>query len=283
MMFRGIKTSLNFTIKPKIYFFDNVTIDFCKNTWFEANLSAVLGAILSNLQDDLNTVALINFSEKVEDILTRNNFLNHFGGSGDARNSGGTVVPYKKFGSVDTRSFEHYLRKDLFGNPSLSSIKEGLTKKVQESILEVFMNAQTHGNCKSIFSCGQLFPQKNRLDFTIVNMGTTIKRNVSDFTDDPSLSSIDAIEWAIVESNTTRKGAIPGGLGLSTLTSFIELNGGTIQIISDDGYYLRKTSSIYRKKKLNHLFDGTIVNIEFDINDATWYSVPIRKLREERV
>ena len=226
---------------------------------------------MSDAQDELNTVRLANLSEDVKDILCRNNFLSHFGGSdpdGDER--GGTIVPYTKFDNGDTRGFMGYLEKNLFGNPSLSELPDGLSKKIQESILEIFMNAQTHGKCKSIFSCGQLFPQKNRLDFTIVNTGTTIKQNVLDFTGDRSLDSIQAIEWAVQESNTTRKDKIPGGLGLSTLMSFLELNNGKIQVVSDDGYWA-KISNRHRWEKFSQPFGGTIVNIEFDIDNTKCY------------
>ena len=79
-----------------------------------------------------------------------------------------------------------------------------LKKKVRECMLEIFINAQAHGDTKNIFSCGQLYPQKGKIDFSIVNLGSTIQKNVSHYRQ-LEISSIEAIEWAIQEGNTTRR------------------------------------------------------------------------------
>ena len=45
----------------------------------------------------------------------------------------------------------------------------------------------------------------------------------------------EAIEWATRANNTTKRGDVPGGLGLKLLCEFIDLNGGSLQIVSDGG------------------------------------------------
>ncbi len=271
--FNGYEKLISFFNETKDLFFEHVVVDFQENNWFEANLSAALGAILSNMQDRLNTIHLENLPDKIKEIFQKNKFLSYFGEIENVYDSYSTTIPYAKFDKANLKGFENYLEEHLFKNTSLPFMSARLTKKMKESILEIFINAETHGNCKSVFSCGQLFPQKGHLDFTVVDVGTTIRRNVSDFQNKPSLGSVDAINWAVQESNTTRQGKIPGGLGLSTLLSFIELNKGKVQIVSDDGYWA-KIPNGYIKKKLSSSFDGTIVNIEFNTNDANSYILP---------
>ena len=83
-----------------------------------------------------------------------------------------------------------------------------------------------------------------------------------------SLSSIQAIKWAIKDGNTT-KTDVSGGLGLSLLTEFIKLNGGKFQIISDDGFYeVGETEQSYT---LDAPFPGTVVNMEFRTDDVRSY------------
>lgn len=74
----------------------------------------------------------------------------------------------------------------------------------------------------------------------------------------------------MVKGNTTKTGVTSGGLGLSVIFEFIKLNRGKIQIISSDGFYEFKNGNVV-KGKLNSIFDGTIVNIKFNLNDSNHY------------
>ena len=81
--------------------------------------------------------------------------------------------------------------------------------------------------------------QKKRLDFTIVDLGRTIKSNVKEYVN-KEVSGKDALKWAVTEGNTTKHGEIPGGLGLSMIREFLKKNDGKIQIVSEDGYWEQK-------------------------------------------
>ena len=59
-------------------------------------------------------------------------------------------------------------------------------------------------------------------------------------------------------------------MGFSTLLLFIKLNGGKVQIILGDGYWDSDKSEPY-KKIFDNYFDGTVVNIEFNLNDESSY------------
>ncbi len=269
--FLGYEQLLDLYSKTKNLMLDEIDIDFSDCIWFEANLSAVLGAIITKLQNAINSVAVSKLPLNIESILSRNSFLSNFGGW-YVSDIWGTTIPYKKFRKDDHKVFLKYLSDKLFSIHDLPKMSPLLKKKVTENMLEVFMNAQTHGNTKNIFSCGQFYPKKGKVDFSIVNLGSTIQKNVSHYSRhrQSKISSFEAIEWAIQEGNTTRSYQIPGGMGLSTLLSFIKLNKGRVQIISGDGYWDNSQSGSYKNLFANY-FDGTIVNIEFNVNDKNSY------------
>jgi len=105
--------------------------------------------------------------------------------------------------------------------------------EIIRSIFEIYSNAVLHGDCLNVYSCGQFYPRKTppRIDFTIVDVGKTIKKNVNNFLQ-KELSGIDAIEWALAENNTTKpkEKNIPGGLGLKIICEFARLNNGKVHI-----------------------------------------------------
>jgi len=146
--------------------------------------------------------------------------------------------------------------------PTMSDL---LRKKINESIFEIFNNSVIHGNCQNIFSCGQYYHQNKRLYFTIVDFGETIKSNVNSYLE-LELSGEDAIEWAVVKGHTTRKGLIPGGLGLSLIQEFLSKNNGKVQIVSADGYWEQSRGQRSRRN-FSQIFPGTIVNLAFNIDD----------------
>jgi len=266
--FSGYEKLISFYNKTRILMFDNIQLDFNHCTWFEANLSAVLGAIISKLQYDINSVHFDNLPPQIESILSKNTFLSNFGGESKA-DTYGTTVPYRKFQKTDQKIFTSYISNELLSLPSLPVMSEPLKKKIKECILEIFINAQTHGNTSNIFSCGQFYPKKGRVDFSIVNLGSTIQKEVSKYFNQ-EIQAVPAIQWAIEEGHTTRTGNIPGGIGLSTLLSFIQLNKGKVQIVSGDGYWQRNSSGT-DYETFQDYFDGTIVNIEFNVNDTNSY------------
>lgn len=86
------------------------------------------------------------------------------------------------------------------------------------------------------------------------------------------LSGIDAIKWALQENNTTKPKSenIPGGLGLKIICDFARLNKGKVQIISSDGCWQLS----HEKEEflvLDYPFPGTLVNLEFNLDDQSFY------------
>ena len=250
-------------------FVDDVEIDMQSTNWFDADMCAAFGAILYRLGDSLNTVSLTNISSKVEKILSKNGFLSHYGRQ-RMPDRWGTTVAYQRFNIEDDRYFSSYIEQEFIHRPEMPEMSPGLLKKFRESVFEIFSNAVLHSHTElGIFSCGQFFPARNRLDFTVADLGIGIRKNVCDNLQQ-DLSPVDAIIWATQEHNTTKRGKVPGGLGLTLLSEFIDLNGGHIQIVSDAGYWRRKDKRT-DTSPLGQPFPGTVVSVGINTADRSSY------------
>ena len=160
--FDGYNVFLDFYNKTDNIFFDEIILDLKKTTWIEANLSAILGAILNKIENELNDVKIINPSDKIETLLQRNHFLSHFGGY-KIPDIYDTTIKYRKFKITEEKLFKEYLDRELLSKEVMPEMSVLLRKKINESIFEIFNNAIIHGNCKNIFSCGQYYPTKKKV------------------------------------------------------------------------------------------------------------------------
>lgn len=279
--FEGYSFLVDLYQQTKNLEFSTLILDFSYTTWFEANLCAALGAILNHVQDNLNTVELINLQPAQHDIFCRNHFLASFGGE-KITDHYETTIKYRRNKLAEEKLIHRFLNDELLGKQDFPRLSTLAHKEIERNIFEIFSNAIIHGDCDYVHSCGQYYPQKQppRIDFTIVDMGKTIKKNVNDFLGE-KLSAKKAIEWAIVHGNTTKpkERNIPGGLGFEIILKFLKLNNGKIQIVSSNGYWEFKRGKI-RSNKLNNKFPGTIVNLEFNIDDDSFYFLEGEKNQE---
>lgn len=251
--------------KVKLCEFEMIQLDFRHTTWFDANMLAMLGAIVESAWT--NEFRMVNLNPDLEKIFQRTRY-SYFVGDSLPDHSQKTVE-YRKSKVGEIGSFEKYLEKKLLAHPEMPRMSKLLKKKIKESILEIFNNVKTHGTCDFAFSCGQYYPTKGRLDFTIVDIGRTIKINVEDYLE-KSISGKEAIEWAVSENTTTKKDNIPGGLGFTLIRDFLSKNEGKIQVASANGYWL-ETAGVKESEDLDVSFQGTAVNLEFNVNDTSSY------------
>lgn len=250
----------------------DINISLQKTTWFEANLCAVLGAIIRILSDEyFISIKLVDIPSNIQDILIRNCFLKGKDYS-TIDFSEETVVTFQQFGNKHDTEFNDYLVKELLVKKDFPKLSSLLGKRIRSSIFEVFENARTHGKCQWIHTCGQYYPQRqpSRFDLTLVDAGKTIYTNVNDyFQGSHVFSSSEAIEWAIQYGNTT-KIEKTGGLGLDLLKEFVKLNKGKIQIVSAKGFW-EFSGGETNMTEMNFHFPGTIVTIEFNFDDTSFY------------
>ena len=250
---------------------DDVELDMGATDWLDADMCAAFGAILYRLEDHLNTVRLTNIRSDVESVLSKNGFLSHYGRA-RIPDYWDTTVSYQRFDAADDRYFASYIEDEFIQRSEMPEMSTGLQKKFRESIFEIFSNAVLHSGTKlGIFSCGQFFPGRSKLDFCVADLGIGIRRNVLHHTGD-DMPPEEAIEWATQANNTTKRGEVPGGLGLKLLCEFIDLNGGSLQIVSDADYWRRK-SRMNRTARFQHAFPSTVVSVEINTADLNSYKL----------
>ena len=265
----GFEELLHFHKKTEDCFADDVTVDMSNTSWFDADMCAPFGAILYKMGESLNSIEFTGLQEKVQEILLKNGFLSYYGHS-KAPDKWATTIPYHRFAAKDDRYFASYIEEKLMHRAEIPRMSEGLQKKFRENIFEIFNNAVTHSQTKlGIFTCGQFYPKRHEINFAVADLGIGIWQNVKEHTG-MEMAPEDAIDWATEGQNTTRKGQIPGGLGLKLLREFIDLNGGSIQIVSQTGYWKRE-KKITKKLRLNREFPGTVVNVKINTADANSY------------
>lgn len=247
--------------------FGEVALDFSGCTWFDANMSAPLGAVLARITDELNDVNVKNLPVAVQDILSKNEFLHPFK-IDPVPDAHGTVVPYRRFRLDDGRYFAAYVHKYTNGKgiPNMTTM---LRRKFNEGIGELFSNAVIHSESRlGVFSCGQFYPKKKCFDFCLADSGSGFQGAIKKAFD-LNVDSVRAMQHCLREGFTTKK-TEPGGLGLKLLKKFIELNQGRIVIVSNQAYYeFSKGSEVFQA--LDQPFPGTCINIEIDTADTKNY------------
>ncbi len=250
------------------YVIDVVEVDFSACTWFDANMSAPLGVVFARAIDNFNDLKLRGLRPSVESILEKNRFLLGFGFP-EKEDIHGTTIPYRRFSATDDRYFATYLNRHL-RRKGLPMMSEALSERFRNSILEIFVNSAMHSESKlGIFACGQYFPQQDRLDFCVADAGIGIRRKIYKELG-LKMNSDKAIEWALQEGHTTKKGSVPGGLGLKLIREFIAMNKGRIQIVSDRGYWEFSPCG-ETLARIDIPFPGTVINIEINTADTGSY------------
>jgi hypothetical protein len=269
--YQGFITLVGLAERISALQYSPIVLDLSTTYWLDANMCAPLGAILYHASRRLNQVVFINIPAPVQKILQKNGFLSYYGHE-KALDEWGTTIQYNRFERKDDRYFGAYIERH-FKTKAIPKMSPALCKKFWESIFELFSNAVIHSETEmGIFTCGQYFPRRDRINFAIADLGIGIRSNLLKKRR-LDLSAEEAINWAMEGRNTTKTGSIPGGLGLKLLREFIKLNQGSIQVVSDTGYWGQRVDGTLDKRLLPHSFPGTVVNIEINTADTDSYTL----------
>ncbi|MDP4266301.1 MAG: ATP-binding protein [Bacteroidota bacterium] len=261
----GYQQLIDFYNEHKDKFFEDIPLEL--TYWFSANMCSALGGILDLLMNNLNDIKFDKISSGIERILLKNDFLSYYGFQ-SLYDDYHTTIRYMKLKPGDGKYFNHYIYQEVLSRNELPQMSQLVKEKMTEAIYEIFVNAQIHSESNFIYTCGQFYPNKNLIEFTITDTGIGFKRKINERFNS-RLSSIQAIKWAIQDGKTT-KTDMSGGLGLTLLKEFIEKNKGKMQIISDDGFYQYDTQG-EQINTFSGSFPGTIVNLQFKTDDNSSY------------
>lgn len=211
----------------------------------------------------------VKVHDDIESILSRNYFLNIFG-IPERVDHHKTTIPYLEFQAENEIDFLNYVNQRLLNRAELPVMSSALVRKIAESIFEIFSNAKIHSESNQVFCCGQFFPKKNTIEFSITDIGIGIKNRIQSY-GNLEIPADKAIQWAMVSGNST-KSAVPGGLGLALLLEFTKMNKGAIKIASDEGFYSYEDNREILKK-LDCAFPGTCINMSIRTDDISQYSL----------
>lgn len=253
-------------------------LDFTGVTFISSNQFAVLGCILSEFQrkNRNKKIAISGMNNKLSSIIRVNGFSKHFSLEPlpDRYN---TSIPYKIFSVLQIDEFEKYITISLFNRSDIPRMSSGVKECMIDNVLEIFNNVKEHTNAEYLYTCGQYFPKKKLLYFTVADAGETIPYNVTRFFTNQHLPLNDfAVKWAVQSGNSTRQTGSPGGLGLYLLSDFIKMNKGELFIVSGNETF-EQTNRGVRCRYLDFAFSGTIVTMAFNIADDSSYCLTSEK------
>lgn len=264
--YTGYDKLITFYNEVSQYKSETIFIDIKSLKWFDANLCALLMAIIYKLQKDNKLVFIMDTTilKTRFDILLRNQFISIEGFEIDNRK---TTIPYRSFLANDKESFKNYLENDFSPHRGLSLIKKEILDNIKESITEIYLN--THLHAKTIdpfFICGQYFPTNKILKLTMVDLGEGFLPTINRFTGIEN--AIDAIHWAL-KGNSVKffESKTPGGLGISQMYKYFYNTPGTFEIITGGAYFSTNYQFFDEKSYVKvPQFCGTTINLIFSNN-----------------
>lgn len=248
-----------------------VTFDFSQCHFLRPNAVAFLGGLIRFLESCGSQVTLSEgtLRHKIRANLQQNGFLYIFGDNREPWQ--GNSVPYREDREQNKDELVDYLQNQWLGRDWVH-IGQHLQGLIVSTVWEIYANAFEHGKTEiGVFSCGQHYPQLNKLKLTVVDFGIGIPHNVRDFLGKADLAADEALKWAFQPGTTTRRGDVTGGIGLDCLKSFVKQNKGKLEIFSHDGYVtINESEETYTKREI--FFEGTLVNITLQC-DQFFYSL----------
>src|SRR5690606_36192602 len=161
---------ISFYEENKDKMFDDIHLEL--RHFFSANMSAALGAVLDIFTSNLNDIHFDYISPRIETILLKNDFLTYYGKK-RAIDNNNTTIKFQKLKTTDAKYFKNYVIEELIEGhiAALPRMSEGVKEKRLEAIYGIFVNAQIHSETQFIYTCGQFFPNKSKIEFTIVDTG----------------------------------------------------------------------------------------------------------------
>jgi signal transduction histidine kinase len=255
----------------------HVIFDFSKCQFLRPNAIAFLGGI-SRLIESKGRTVQFDFNtapDKVLAILRQNNFAYCFGHPGFS-GFPGRSIPYREDRTDLNQQTNlkdaiiNYLSNEWLGRGWVH-VSSRLRNAIVGVVWEIYDNAFEHANSSiGLYSCGQHFPRLRILQLAVADFGMGIPENVRRYLpNNPlvQLSPAHCLKWAFQEGASTKKQGTGRGLGLKLLKDFVNLNHGTLEIYSYNGYALVHDE----KEKFHNIrnsLPGTIVNITLRCDES---------------
>lgn len=217
-------------------------LDWQQLHYLDANLSAVLAAIAHHTAGRQGNRLLMDPRQvnRPDSVFVRNGLasvLSHEGGTFfDERQS---TVPVCYFTINEVDAFADYVDTKLLGHHSLRQLTTGQRDRIVSCYYELFNNVELHAQTEHVTVCGQYYPLKRLLIFTMVDFGIGFLPLVSNYTQRMNLAPVetprDAIVWALKGGST--KTLASGGSGLQGIVKHCKATNGSIHVATSGGYF----------------------------------------------
>jgi hypothetical protein len=262
----SISEFLKFYNWAKQYSYSKVTLDLLSVNYIDANLSAVIISLVHKLKIESKVWVYVEFSRSTISVFFRNGLMAHLQGKGndnDSYDNRQSTIALTSFSPIEDEQFCSYLRNQFFAHRGLDDISITVKNALKNHYTEVFTNVGLHANTSlPVFTCGQYFPEKKQLRFTLVDLGDGFLPKIFKATNGRISDDKSAIIWATEGINTTKDIAMfgPGGTGLKELKNYCNNNNGSFHICSGLGY-VNMLNKRTIENNLRNPFPGSIVNI----------------------
>jgi len=239
--------------------------------WVEGNLCAAIAVVLARHAVGGPAADWVVEDDAVALHWRRNGFGGEFGLT-PRPDAYETAIPFRRFAQGETRAASAYLSEYFRpGTRGLPDMTERLLEQFRVQLLEVVQNASDHAEAEAgVYSCGQYFPHKHLMLYTIADTGIGFAERAR-----RSLGERSAPEEAVsraLAGRSTKRGVVPGGCGLQIIREFARLNQGRLIVVSDAAYWEEGPDGV-KVDRLQSPFPGTAVTLEVRTDDRCVYAL----------
>lgn len=266
--YAGIKQLLDFYEFCKDFTNESIAVDFYHCDFFEANLCAILDALMFILEKEnkLKFSTDFEFIKEKFDVFFRNGFIKDE--QSKVEDFQGTTLPFETFTytNYEKNRFCSYVEEKLMVHKGIPNLEDSLKEIIIEDLIEIYSNSAFHADSTDpFFVSGQYYPKNKELKFTMVDLGQGFLPKINLATNGKITTDIKAIVWATENSSKMATDSVPGGLGINRILNYCKQNKGTLTIISGNGYWSSELENTYFKEGREHnsCFNGAIIILTF--------------------
>ena len=234
-------------------------------TFFEASLVPFFHSINQQLFETHENIMYNKINKTIEIFFIRSKFATKFNSkyvNVNLKDIYKTYIEFTEFKKEEEAGF--YIIEKKLQDKKLIDFRDEIQVELISLIAELTNNSYEHGRSENAYFCGQYYPQKRKLSFSISNLGRTINENVKE--KNINFSDEKCLEWIFEEGTTTRRDGTNGGQGLFDLKTVVKKLFGKITVISGYDYFQinKKGNTMY--KKLPNKYKGTTFIIDIQYN-----------------
>lgn len=257
-----------------------IMLDFQNGRFVSPLLLATVAAFIEKLRlrHDVE-VKCRNYTPSTQDYISRMDFFKEVGHEYvelfQRHNSNGRFIPITRITEDNYIGMASQLTRII--QEQWDNIDDSIVGALDWSIAEIIDNVFNHSQTKiNGFVTAQYFPNKNRIDFTVIDGGVGIPRRLRSREIYKNLSVNETLEYA-VKQDVTVDPKNNKGAGLYYTKRIIEENRGTLRINSDKAQLMinGNNSIVSTAPK----WSGTIVQLKINTNihvnpKAIWANTP---------